>query len=647
MKFKLFKKTSFQKKQIINSIIIGTALSVFVVFIYVALYESVSGFENIFQNYFFQKRCDRGPIFHKYLDKIIVVEIDEASLKEFGTWPIKRSLYAEFLKKIKSAGPKIVGFDIFFPEVSGNPKEDIIFANEAGAFKELLIGVQTVIEEEETGGEIKHGVSIQKPYKALWKAMGEDYKNIGLVSYPEDKDGITRLVPLYQLIENKIFLNFDMKILAEFLDIPIQEIKLEKNKIKLKDKIIPLTDYNRLRINYGFKAYSTEGYKRTGNVEALASQCLTLIPFKDILSAKKEDLENTIKNNIVLLGLTATAGHDIKFTPLGRMPGVFIHANIILSILEDKFLYEFKRLYWIAWMLTLGILLGFISTRFTPKTAGGISFALILGAFILSYELFMKKSIIFPVLPSIANIVMCYSFITLYHYQTEQRTKKKLSGLFKEFAPLPSSMLEEILSTNKTGAEFGGKKANLTILFSDIRGYTDLSEKLDPVTVMNTLNEYHHAMGEIFESNGAVIFDYQGDAQMVVLGLTETSRKNHALAACKTGLEMQEKMDELRDKWEKEGKHIFEVGVGICTGDVSLGVVGSVHRKQYAAIGDSTNVAARLQGMSKTLNAPVLISESTYIAAGEKIKAEKLEPVRLKGKSELLQVYKVTGLNRT
>ena len=191
--------------------------------------------------------------------------------------------------------------------------------------------------------------------------------------------------------------------------------------------------------------------------------------------------------------------------------------------------------------------------------------------------------------------------------------------------------------------KLGGKEVEATVLFSDIRGYTNLSENLKPTEVMDLLNEYHTKMGKLFDKYNGRVFDYQGDAQMVVFGAVKKD-ENHALNAIKCGLDMQTALQELIDEWEVDSKSPFEVGIGICTGPVALGYVGSDKHKQLAAIGDTTNTSARLQGMSKKLDSPVTIIHKTYeYLEGLDLDfiCEKLDPVSVKGKKEPLVVYRV------
>jgi adenylate cyclase len=216
--------------------------------------------------------------------------------------------------------------------------------------------------------------------------------------------------------------------------------------------------------------------------------------------------------------------------------------------------------------------------------------------------------------------------------------------MFKEFAPIPTELLQEYIEKYGGSAAPGGELAHVTVMFADIRGYIQMSEGMSSQEVMAVLNEYHAAMGKIFAETGGIVFTYIGDAQLVVYGLSEQSRVNHAASAIKAGVAMQEKMKEIREKLEKRGSYPFEVGVGICTGSLSVGVVGSAQLKQYTVIGDTVNVASRIQGMSRELNAPVLIHERTYLMARHCIEADRLRPVKLKGKKEAVNIFRAKSV---
>lgn len=604
-----------------------------------SFYKSV---ENVFQKYFFTKQnssksgsLDSIYYYSPYLTKFVLIEIDEKTLQDLKTkWPIPRSYHAKLIEKLRKAGAQLICFDILFAEKS-TPGEDDALAREIQLTPNLLLPYHlSVLNFNKMESDAaKQPCEIIYPYKLFFDSLGtqtaDKFKKLGFVSTDLDVDGLIRSILLVRPYQNDLLTSFDLKILLNILNAQPQEVKIDpaKKTLSVKGKTIPINSNYAMNLNFGF----------TPQNKAL----LETYSLSDVLNATGEDLKY-FKDRVAIIGVSATAGYDIKYFPVGAMPGMYGHVNALLTVLENKFVKELppvKQLYWILfWGLIVGILSSFLKPRYSI-------FMLILASMItiwLSFRIFAKNGIFMPLTATMFNIILTFISVSLYQYQQEQHAKKKITAMFREFAPLPPDFLEDVIAEKTGSAQLGGEKVIVSVLFSDIRGYTNLSEKLDPVEVMNMLNEYHSEMGAVFEKNGGVVFDYQGDAQMVVFGLIKPSVENHAFYATKAGLEMQAGLDKLLDKWGE--RHAFEVGVGVCTGPVSLGVVGSAQRKQYAAIGDSTNVASRLQGMSKQLQSPVLISEPTYQMAKDKIITDKLEPVALKGKSEPLQVYRAKGI---
>jgi adenylate cyclase len=262
------------------------------------------------------------------------------------------------------------------------------------------------------------------------------------------------------------------------------------------------------------------------------------------------------------------------------------------------------------------------------------------GYYEFSYWQFAVKSTLCFISAPIICVFVSFVIINIYHHIAETKAKTGISKMFREFAPLPSALIETYLEKSGGSAATGGKLAHVTVLFSDIRGYTEMSERMKSQEVMDLLSEYHSAMGEIFQKTGGVVFTYIGDAQLVVYGMEGDSKINHAAAAIKAGLMMQERLNVMAEKMQMENKPMFEVGVGICTGELSIGVVGSAQLKQYTVIGDTVNVASRIQGMSRELASPTLVHERTYLMAKHCIESEALRPVKLKGKKELVNVYR-------
>ncbi|MFH1453860.1 MAG: adenylate/guanylate cyclase domain-containing protein [Armatimonadota bacterium] len=618
---------------IMLSIVLGIIISITsIVLSPTAFYKSA---ETVFQRAFFSQQNKNASIYHAspYLRDFVLIPIDDQTFSSLNAeWPIPRSYYAKLIEKLSKSGAKLICFDIIFPDKSSFPQDEAL-AQQIKDNPDLLLAYHLSLLGVNPDNPSEKKLEIILPYKLFLDALGnsetEHFEKLGFVSTSTDQDvdGLIRSVTFIQPHENKSLVSFDVKILMNILNAGADDVKVDSvnNTLIIKDKVIPLNKNYALDLNFGFTPKNTD-------------YTVDIIPFSEVLNMPDDKLAGYFKDKIILLGVTATGGHDIKYFPVGSMPGIYGHLNAIFTVLDNKFIHTIPPSKQTLWILAFGLIVGIASALLRPRYSIIILILFSALAVWLSYDIFKKYCAFIPILPTLSNIILTFVVVSLYKYQQEQHAKKKLSVMLREFAPLPPDYLDQVIAETTGSAQLGGHRVTVSILFSDIRGYTDLSEKLDPVEVMNMLNEYHSAMGHIFEENGGVIFDYQGDAQMVVFGLVEPSKENHAFYAVKSGLQMQEKVKGLMEQWG--GRHAFEVGVGVCTGPVSLGIVGSAQRKQYAAIGDSTNVSARLQGMSKQLESPVLISESTYLMCKDKIETDKLEPVKLKGKSEPLQVYR-------
>jgi len=633
-------KIKINLKPAIVPLIISVILSIVIAVSSFAIQDTpfYKSFETVFQRAFFIEQNKPVSIYAEspYLSNFALVEIDERTLNNLKTgWPIPRSYYARLIKKLDGAGAKLICFDIIFPDKSKSAEEDEAFASQIKKTPNVLLAYH--MTDMSKNPEDKKDAEIILPCDVIFNALGkntaEKYEKLGFVSTDEDIDGLIRSVKLVQPYKDRLYTSFNIKILLKMLNAAPDEVTpvAKDQALLIKDKVIPINKNYNMNINFGFTPKNRENMP---NIFSMA----------DVFDMPEKDLNSFFNNKIVLIGVTAMAGYDVKYFPVGQMPGTYGHMNALFTVLDNKFIKQVLPIKEAYWILFFGILAGLASILFKPRYSLILLLILLASSVFISYKIFINNCVFMPMFPNILNVVFVFVSVNLYKYQQEQYAKKKLSIMIREFAPLPPDYLEKVIAEKAGSAQFGGKKVKLSILFSDIRGYTNLSEKLDPVEVMNTLNEYHGAMGEIFEKNGGVIFDYQGDAQMVVFGLVEPSKDDHAFYAVKAGIEMQERVKELVEKWGR--KHEFEIGVGVCTGDVSLGIVGSAQRKQYAAIGDSTNVSARLQGMSKQLESPVLISDTAYEMCKEKIIADKLEPVSLKGKSEPLQVYRAKGIKQ-
>jgi adenylate cyclase len=247
-------------------------------------------------------------------------------------------------------------------------------------------------------------------------------------------------------------------------------------------------------------------------------------------------------------------------------------------------------------------------------------------------------NLIYPVL----TMMTIYLGITVYRYVTEEREKKKIRGAFQYY--LTPSVVNEILK-DPAKLKLGGDKKHLSVMFSDIRGFTTISEKLSPEELVRLLNEYLTAMTDIVFKYEGLLDKYIGDAIMAVFG-APLEQPDHALRACRTGLEMMAKLQELRAKWAAEGRPDVDIGVGINSGDMVVGNMGSEMRFDYTVMGDSVNLASRLEGTNKEYGTHIILSEFTYEIVKAELYCRELDAVRVKGKKRPVRLYELLGERR-
>jgi adenylate cyclase len=244
-------------------------------------------------------------------------------------------------------------------------------------------------------------------------------------------------------------------------------------------------------------------------------------------------------------------------------------------------------------------------------------------------------NLIYPVL----TMMTIYLGITVYRYVTEEREKKKVRGAFQYY--LTASVVNEILK-DPTKLKLGGDKKVLTVMFSDIRGFTSISEKLGPEELVHLLNEYLTAMTDMVFKYDGLLDKYIGDAIMAVFG-APLDQPDHALRACRTGIGMMSELRRLRERWAAEGRPDINIGIGINTGDMVVGNMGSQMRFDYTVMGDSVNLASRLEGTNKEYGTNIIISEFTYESVKGDLFCRELDAVRVKGKELPVRIFELLG----
>ncbi len=562
---------------------------------------------------------------------IVLVVIDEASKGEYGRFPWPRNIYAELIDHLVNSGtsPKAIVFDVIFSDKEIHDSELARAIKRAGN-----VALAVSYDPSETSKDrivfrpLSPAIRDVNPYYG--SIVTPDVPDKKIVALPvmvagvfeDDKDTPTSLNALE--IAAAMILQRGGKKTAEE---DIQPV-LTKKACIIGDTTIPL--YQGARP--GDRTFMRYPHFLI-NYRGTPKDIFDSYSFHEVCEGKVKP--ETFKDKIVII-INKIDPNDTFFTSKGEnIFGGEMHAFALKTIVEKDFITISSKwmdllIYFIISFSTIVIFWRVKNRLVAFLVCAGVACLLSL----ISFSLFCSRSIWLPsALPIAGSLVFAMAYIILEHYALG-KTLKTL---------LPRSFLNR-LDALSGEPEAGGIARQVTVLFADIRGYTNLSEKLSSTEVLDMLNEYHSLVKKPIHDNGGEIFDFQGDAYMVVFG-ADPAQKDHATRAIKAAIGIARLVEDLKKKWTSEGKRAFEIGIGICTGEVALGFVGhdsgSDKRLQPAAIGDTTNVSARLQGKSSEFKTPILMTETTMRELSPAIPTVELQPVELKGKSEKLLIYTV------
>ena len=365
------------------------------------------------------------------------------------------------------------------------------------------------------------------------------------------------------------------------------------------------------------------------------------VPAVDVLQGKA--LER-IKDRAVFIGATAPGLYDLRVTPFSTtMPGVEKHANMAANILDRRFIVrpvwgEFVEA---ATIVLFPLLLALIVPAMRPYRSIAMTVAISVVLFGAAHYAFRRGQWVNLVYPALA-LLLTFIAITVYRFLFEERQRQYTRRAFQQYV---SPEVVERIMQNPQALQFGGELRNLTVLFSDIRDFTTFTEKNDPHLVVQMLREYLTEMTRIVIEEGGTLDKYIGDAVMAEFG-APIAYPDHALRGCRAALRMAAEVERLTAKWTAEGREPFRIGLGVNTGNMVVGNLGSEQLFDYTVIGDEVNLGARLESLNKDYQTDkhIIISDGTYEAAGETIEVRRLGEVKVKGKTRPVVVYELLGL---
>ena len=353
-----------------------------------------------------------------------------------------------------------------------------------------------------------------------------------------------------------------------------------------------------------------------------------------------DSLKHIVKGKIVLVAVTAIGTFDQRVTPFSpNVPGTEVHAAAIQNIIDGNALKRPSLHIQVEMLLCVlvGLLFGLVLPRL-PVAAGVVFLVTCVGSWwFIDWNLLFKANRWFYDVPLILQMSSTWVGITVWGYLTEGREKARLKAEFSTV--LAPTVVEQLLS-NPDMAGLGGAERELTVMFSDIRGFTTMSEKLSPEGLTQFLNEYLTPMTEILIAHEGTLDKYMGDAIMAFWG-APIEQKDHAARAAVTAVEMLEKLDELQVKWRAEGKPSIDIGIGLNSGLMRVGFMGSTRMRNYTLLGDNVNLGSRLEGTNKTYGTHIIVSEVTYDMAKHVVHGRILDAVRVKGKKDPVRIFEI------
>ncbi len=603
----------------------------------------------------------RGPA--PVRDNIMVVAIGDESVSPevLGRWPWRRAYMASFVNIVSRYDPHSIVFDILFTEPSVDfPQDDVLFAEQAemaaNVYFPFFVRAEDALDArgydavmDEVNRELLEKISLGRateyknaqfidahgivmPISILsGRAAGSGYVNA-----TPDHDGITRRIPLIINHQDKLLPSVAFKAALDYLGAANEDVTINPGRnitIRTSERTIriPVDSRQRMLVNQSGE-FSAENMP-------LMSFIGLVIDHEDFLAGEeKSNILKKIENKIVFLGLTATGTVDLRPTPFSTVfPMVSFLANGTANIIDGSFLKQASPRTDILVILALGLAAALVTVKLKAVPSAIFNIVLFAAYFALSFMLF-KNNYVVSVFYPFAAVLFSYAGITVYKFTGEEQEKKVIRTMFQRYV---SSQVVDSLLQHPEAIKLGGEKRYLTVFFSDIRGFTSMSENLQPEEVVQILNEYLTKMIEIIFKYNGTLDKFMGDAIMAIWG-APTGQEKHAEFALRAAVGMRESLEQLQKKWRAEGKKSIAVGMGINTGNVVVGNMGSEQFADYTVIGDDVNLAARLEQNAGP--GQILISEATYNIVKDIVVAKKLQPLKVKGKEKPLNVYEVAGL---
>ncbi|MBU0473597.1 MAG: adenylate/guanylate cyclase domain-containing protein [Bacteroidetes bacterium] len=607
----------------------------------------------------------------KKINDIVIIDLDEKSIQKLGrysSWPI--AYYGEVVNYISEGGAKAIAFDMFFTEADSLSAEIVSYytddvSKKINLDKEKIFSVIKSLNTEKIFADALHNSKIttlgafdnyfrdelnlitlpknmlQIPINSFpylpkikkitnpnlpIKSLSDNANSIGFGHISPDDDGTTRHYEPMFIYDSLLVANFSFQLVLDALE--IDSISFTESYCKLYSKSdekinIPIDEEGRTYLNF-------YGVKKT----------FRYISFSDII--QKRIPQKYFKDKIVFVGSSAIGLHDLKTIPIDQnYPGVELHATFVHNALHNEFIRPINTELQIIVLVILVLISFYLFSRFNITWTVLLYPIILFVAFIGDYLIFSSFHLLINFGLVIYFSTTSFIAIVLYRYKTELQEKMKIKKTFGHY--LPSSIMNEMLN-NPEKLKLGGEYKNVTALFTDIKGFTSISENVEPSELTKFLKEYMTELTSSVFKNEGMLDKYIGDAIVALFGVP-LDLENHAQKACIAAIEMRKLSHKISDKFSniEHFKNLI-TRIGINTGDMITGNMGSEQLFDYTGIGDNMNLAARLEALNKYYNSEILISEATRNELSDEFIYREIDNVAVKGKEKGVRIFELIDL---
>jgi adenylate cyclase len=624
--------------------------------------------------------------------RIVVVDIDEASLAQFGHWPWSRQRVAELVDRlVRERGAAVVAFDMVFAEPTAVAGREPLDAAANALLRTNRRFAQTMRELMDTDPAFAQAVRALKPTVApddalaqslakapvvlgyyltsdrggsrfgqlpepiwrpgpgekplqttAWTGYGANIPVLaqaassGFFNAVTDADGLVRRLPLVASLDGGLYESLALRayrLWAGFTSIqPVRaspDLDPLGTRLQALDLSGPGVKTQRVPVDAVGAAWvglRGHGGPRGGG--------FTYVSAASVLKPGGEGVD--LRGKIVLIGTSAPGLQDVRATPMAEVyPGVQVHASLIADLMRDHVVAAPPEADALGWLMVVGV--GLLLLVFLPR-AGALaalvwSGALVLGLLALGWWAHVAQAWVLPLAPPVA-LVLVVLLLNMAHGFFAERRLRRLTDWFGSY--LPRTLVRE-MSTSRQTYDMHADYRNMTVLFCDIRGFTGIAERLDPTQLQSLLNQVLSTLTDCVGDARGTLDKYMGDSVMAFWG-APVATDEHARLAVSCGQAMIAAIAPLNRSLSKQGLPTVAVGVGIATGEMFVGDMGSTKRRSYTVVGDTVNVAARLEGLSKTYGVPIVVSQSTATAAPD-ADWQLLDHVRVRGRQQSEAIY--------